>query len=467
MSSKLITLILIFALNGSIAFAGGYVPSNMDQAQEVFIVLNGSNRNLVNDLITLLKRKNKILTKENQIRLTIMTDTSGAKAVDALITPETSSFISKKISDEVMDDVGGAIDWLQDAGEFFYDSKNKVSFLKHVDSPQVDLGGFVSKERQVNLVTVKGIGGESIEGGNIEATPGGSVYVGNDLNPDMINALAAVVGKDKVLPLDTSFSNVAHVDESFQFVPATLEKSNQCGYALAYTDYLDGLRIAIMFDYYNSTDAGRDVPDRTVTKKEYLNSIEYFTGVKADKIEFTRDAFYALISKFNSKKPLREFQAVYGYRKEDIYVHKAFGAQKRILAGLDKLKTQVAKEGCANLKTVGLPALWTFGFNSDVAFPETQDIITEERTSSLTAFTNFVVINDAIIIPDAKAPSQLLVFHSDEEFEKIGTKFKEIISTRLTDIGFKKEDIIYSDVAGSILGDGAAHCKTNVLRRRK
>jgi hypothetical protein len=52
------------------------------------------------------------------------------------------------------------------------------------------------------------------------------------VNDSMVKALEKIVGKDKVLQVDTSSSNVGHVDESFQFVPASPDKSNNCGYAV-------------------------------------------------------------------------------------------------------------------------------------------------------------------------------------------------------------------------------------------
>lgn len=276
------------------------------------------------------------------------------------------------------------------------------------------------------------------------------------------------MGADKVVQVPTSHSDVAHVDESYQFLP---DKStdNSCGYALIKTDFIDGLRIAMAFELFNSLDENRDTGEmRPVTSVEFLNSISYFTGTKKEDIKFTNTDFLELLKKFNFSKPLRPFANLFGFRKEDIYVYKVFSAQKKIIEGVHILSQQVKKEGCANLKQVSSPALWTYSAQGNtVPIMETEDVYKTTPVSNLTAFTNFVLLNESIVIPDTKAPSQLFSIIDEDEFKNIGAKLKEIFTERLLKLQFEKKNIHFVDVAGSLLGDGAAHCKTNVLRKKR
>jgi hypothetical protein len=277
-----------------------------------------------------------------------------------------------------------------------------------------------------------------------------------------------LVGNNNLLVTTADHSNVGHVDESFQILPATPETSNGCGYALAYTDYLDGLRLALAFDLLGGVDEGHEGPSRPVSTQEYLQAISYITDTPVEKIEMTNTFFYQLTSRI--KKTPRPFKSILGFRKEDVYVYKSLLAQKHILESVALLKKQVALNGCQSLKTVSVPAMWTFNSMSGFfpMMPESFSEVAEAKMSNLTAFTNFVVLNDHVIIPDApREVSQILSFHSQEEVDRMAPKLKEILVTRLTSLGLKSENLHFVDVDGSLLGDGAAHCKTQVLRAKK
>jgi hypothetical protein len=268
---------------------------------------------------------------------------------------------------------------------------------------------------------------------------------------------------------------VGHVDESYQFLPASLEASNGCGYVLAYTDYLDGIRLGIgstsdtaygSMDLISDKDGdGRNnAKDRLVTRKEYIESLKYFTGVTLPENADLDFYHKVLLEKFKFEKRPRAFPNFLGFRKEDVYIYKAFQAQKSILSGVATLVKHVSQEGCQKLVAKALPSLWSFSINENPSGD--WDELKGSFISNLTAFTNFVVLNDFILIPDSKAPSQIYTFfHDDREFSKLGEKFKFIINERLKALGhFKSENVFYVDMASAIFGDGAAHCKVNVLR---
>jgi hypothetical protein len=469
--------LLIGAVSGSAWAAGAaYFPSNLDPVKRLYIVYNTGNKELIKTYISILSVKNSSVSAADKMSMTIAVTAGQANELKALVPSDLTNNVEYYISDDAeIDDFGGTGDWLQDAGEFFYNDQNQLSFLhfSHSTPPPTIMFTFphlLKNTEGVNLVSITDNAEDpgSVEGGNIEATPGGSVYVGHDLNSRMYEKIQTLVGKNRTLHVPTDHSNVGHVDESYQFLPATPESSNACGYVLAQSDYIDGLRIALAFNLMNGIDDNRgDGTFRLVLTDDYLEAISYFTGINKESIKFTNSDFLDLLKKFNFSLPFRPQPSLLGFRKEDVYIYKSFEVQKRIIEGSQLLSAQVAKEGCANLKKLSIPSLWTYGFNAGFPVMESEDVVKSERISNLTAFTNFVVIGDTLVIPDAKVPTQLFFLHNEEEFAAIGTKLKEILVTRLQEIGFNKEDIHFPNVAGSILGDGAAHCKTNILRRKK
>lgn len=445
--------------------AEAYIPSNLDKVKEVFIVHNASTKHLVNSYIQVLDRQNSKLSKAEKIRLTIFVGDSMLDEVYRSLSKSAKDYVSISPHPMAEDDAGGVVDWLQDTGEFFYKADGKTSFLYHESSPHFPLWDELQKKRNVEVLKVSGEYGaeETIEGGNIETTPKGSVYVGDDMAQSIVDKLGQIVGANKVFRVPTTFGSVSHVDETYQFVP---DKSGGCGYALTYKDLLDGLRIALEFGLYNGIQKGHDGgPDRAVTAKDYFESIAYFTGLNLQGIPLKTEDLHELIAQFDFSRHPRPFKSTLSYRMEDVYIYKAFHAQRQILEGLATLKKAVATEGCRNLKTVSMPGLWTYGFNDQAPhLPESIDEVLNLRIGNLTAFSNFVVLNDTLILADTKAPAQILYFLTAEEFARIGAKLKEAVGSRLGALGIR--DLVYVDMTYGLLGDGSPHCKTAVRRGR-
>ena len=76
-----------------------------------------------------------------------------------------------------------------------------------------------------------------------------------------------------------------------------------------------------------------------------------------------------------------------------------------------------------------------------------------------------VVLNDHILVPDAKAPPQLLHFLEADKWDSAGEFLRKEVKSKLASAGIKEDHIHFVNMSSAILGDGAAHCKSNVIRK--
>jgi hypothetical protein len=133
--------------------------------------------------------------------------------------------------------------WTQDTTEqLFIGTEQKPAMLnlhKFLDSPQVFTPILQSLQQGLNIPTVdfghvpKSQEGWAFdEGGNIDGTPDGHFFIGQNLPWPLKNAIKAI--DPKFIEVDVDFLEVSHIDLVFSIIPS----HGTCGYSLLFNDPL-------------------------------------------------------------------------------------------------------------------------------------------------------------------------------------------------------------------------------------
>jgi len=475
---------------------GVVFPSNIHKTQEIFIFGNDNTSQVAIELSGILDKINATKGEGDQVKLRYFVElpleTDEGVAVienpakhlrDLKLRELGLSFLAKDLPESkkhavfylgAPDNYGWKPDlWMQDYGQF-YSNNGVTTFLdltyanlyntseihRYISSPK-GLKGSINTDFKVkrDAATIN----KTLEGGDIEALPNGTILVGSEVHPKLEEYFSETLGQ-KVIKVPADFVATGHVDELFSIFPVPKTADNQCGYALSFIDPMYGLRLALDRSLIKSQPRDR---------QKYLDAIKHFTGVEGER-GIGPDMFHQLSKKFDKEKSISFKEEPWGMDPDyhQWYVFKALEIDLAIKRGLEVIKAEL-KSDCPNLKVTGLPVLMSdegagesslYGISTDGK--SASEIGDEVKKASIHLFVspvNQLVIDEHLVIPTINGLLGTSAWNGEfvDEFIKV---FKWIVPARLKKVGVAPSSIHFITSNVYVRNGGAVHCGTSSVR---
>ena len=271
-------------------------------------------------------------------------------------------------------------------------------------------------------------------GGNLEATPDATVFVGTTMTPSQVDQLVAY-GNTNLVQLDTSWLAVGHVDETLSVIPS----NHQCTFPEGYTgevvnyslfaaDPMMGLQV--LYDY-NGTVSEITYSSYASDASVYqINDIQKaLKSMLIDAANSTISLASLDVSKISACEALVEQKYCF-LVADNIYVQQVINANLEILS---------AATPCQNDDIVKIPQIYRSVDEELVAAGARNGI------SFLPGTVNMILLRDEAIIPDPW-------------FDPYKEKVQQILTTKGINASFISDFSEYHDLAGEV------HCGTNIMR---
>lgn len=469
--------------------------SNLNVAKEVLFFGNPSTASAVKEFMKQLDQINANLSAADMVKARVMLELPTDYSTGEVPNPETvindldlkSLNFTYKAADlpnskkhfiayvSTIDKMASSL-WLQDFGEFYY-LNEQPTFL---DLDYSDLDETSEFHRYVR--SSKGLQGKvdihfrakrdentmdtTLEGGDIETLPNGVVLVGNLVHPKLESYFTENL-KQKVLRVPADFVATGHVDEVFSIIPASKEKTNGCGYALAHIDPIYGLRLALDRELKHQ---------QTHMRSDFIKALSYFTDANGEQ-QIHRDHFQNIPKNFKKDKLLSVTEQPWGLSPDfaQWYVHRMVTIHNEVQKGIALIKENL-KDSCANLKTVGLPVLLSdFGagestfsevpVDESMSKKEMSDAFKKAPVYLHLSSVNMVVINKHLLMP---VIDDLSTDSWDPEFvNSFQNIYKSVIKTRLMALGVLESELHFVNANAFVANGGSLHCGSAVYRDLK
>jgi hypothetical protein len=472
-------------------------PSNIHKTKEIFVFGNIATSGVTLELSDIFDKINSKKNEEDKVKLRYFIElpVETSDGVAQIVDPKKQlrdlslnntkvTYLARELPGSLkhsifymsdLDNYGYKPDlWMQDYGQFYildgvphfldlsYAKLGNTSEIhRYIRSP-IGLRGKVDekfKGRRDSKTINK-----TLEGGDIEALPNGTVLLGSEIHPDLEKYIKDDL-RQKVLKVSAGYVATGHVDEIFSIVPIKKNPNNTCGYALTHIDPMYGLRLAL---------DKKLVPQQLKSRQKFLDALKYFTGVEGVEA-ISPEMFSKISSKFvNFKdKPLEITEEPWGNDPDlhQWYVYKALEIDLSVKEGVALIKSELSSE-CPNLQVIGLPVLMTDEaagesslFKVDTegkSIKEMSALYKKASVSFLISPVNQVVVDEHLIIPTIQDMSTGLWF--GDFLEKYIEVYKWIVPARLEKFGIDKDNIHFISSVAFVRNGGAIHCGTTSVR---
>ena len=339
--------------------------------------------------------------------------------------------------------------WMQDWGEV---ARVTVADYSKPIHAVLDTGrGFLYSDRTIEVfattlglpfvrVPLKSRAMAGSYGGNIDATPDGTIVIGDSyVNEDLLTFLRDL-GHGRRIELPTSWLQTRHIDEYITFVPS---KASPCGSAIVLGSPLDGLTTLASSDANEASASGLPSP---LAVQESLN---YFSRAGQG------NGYAGTLEGYDADRPIR------GPRWAiDMLVRSNLRAEKAIRSAEARL---INAPGICAQTIVRLPQFFQRDASQDEGggtSPQREEEAAQaaETFTNLAAFMpnalNMVVLRDHVIISNQQMGGNVQSFKP----------FVNLIQKRLGPVLGKPENIHFVDTSAYEARGGGIHCGTNVIR---